>query len=117
MMAKATHAMALRCEGARVFGQRRKAVRGESNRKNEGMPKIPCRRKGRGKRPAPAMEREYERINHTGTVLNSLCRQALRRPKTNKRLRSEHNTSPEVNIPWEGVPMVPSSLTILERWL
>jgi len=115
MMANATHAAALRWEGECVFDQRNRAVSGERTKKMEGIPKIPCRRKGKGKRPAPAMEMEYERISHAGTVLSFVCWQALRKPKANSTLRMEQDTSPAVKRNWEGVPNVPSSLTIREK--
>ena len=61
------------------------------------------------------MENEYEKISHTGRVLNFKRWQVLRRPKMNSRLRIEQDTNPVVKRDWEGVPMVPSSLTILEK--
>jgi len=107
--------MTLRFEGACARGHRSKAVSGERIKAIEGMPRIPCRRNGKGKRPAPAMANEYEKISHTGRVLNLRCWHILRRPKMKSTLRIEQDTSPAVKRNWEGDPMVPSSLTILEK--
>ena len=115
IVANATHAITFRFDGESPWDQRSKAARGERTKRTEGMPKIPCRRKGRGKRPAPAIEMEYERISHTGTVLSFVIRQARSKPKTNRTLRKEQDTNPAVKRNWEGVPMVPSSLTIREK--
>ena len=115
MMANARQAMSLRFDGECVRGHRSKAVSGERTKAMEGMPRIPCRRNGKGKRPAPAMENEYERISQIGRVLNFKRWQILRRPKMNSTLRIEQETNPAVKRNWEGVPIVPSSLTILEK--
>jgi hypothetical protein len=115
MRASATQAATLRCEGDWAFGHRSMAVSGERAKKMEGRPRIPCKRKGKGNRPAPAMEMEYVSISHTGTAFSFMCWQTLLRPMMNSTLRNEQETNPAVKRNRVGVPEAPSSLTLRER--
>ena len=66
MMANARQAITFRYPWESARYQRTKAVSGDKTKATEGMPRISCIRRGKGKSPAPAMENEYERISHAG---------------------------------------------------
>ncbi len=96
---------------------RTSAASGERNNNTEGMPMTRCMRRGSGKIAAPPMDSENEKMISAGIELIPLSLHPRLNPITNKMLRTAQASSPVMNIYCDLVPMAPSSLTILVRWL
>ena len=90
---------------------------GDSGKSMHGEPKMPCSFRGKGKMPAPSIEKEKVKISRMGVMLSPLRLAILQRPTTKRILRTDITTSEKVKIYCVFVPMVPNSLTILVRWL
>ena len=91
-------------------------IKGDNIKKGNGIPTIPCSRRGIGKIAGPAKNEKSKRIN-TGITFILCTLQVLYNPMTKNIFRAEHRVNPAVNRYWDLVPNAPNSLTILEKWL
>jgi len=98
-----------------ILGHKRKPKSGDKGKTIAGLPMVKCIRKGNGNIAAPAIDREYEKISRTGQTLNWSCRHARKSPTMNTTLKNELSMRPAENRYCDFVPIVPSSLTCLER--